>query len=106
MSSGRILPQINLGVQGGIQGILTQVLIFKSFDYISHPSAFAAWGTLNSRRATSPLVLFVEGEEKCEALGHPQGVLPLNWGGTEKNRTVIYMVIKAKDNDRRKNSSS
>ncbi|GFV55078.1 hypothetical protein TNCV_2622991 [Trichonephila clavipes] len=36
--------------------------------------AFAAWGiTLNSRRATSPLVWLVEGEERCEAPGHPPG---------------------------------
>ncbi|GFV54683.1 ammonium transporter Rh type B [Trichonephila clavipes] len=33
-----------------------------------------AWGTLNSRRAASPLVRFVEGEERLEAPDHPQGV--------------------------------
>ncbi|GFV73417.1 uncharacterized protein TNCV_3389331 [Trichonephila clavipes] len=60
-------------------------------------------GTLNSRRAASPLVCLVE--EKWEASDHPQGFLPLNWGGTEKNRTVTCMVLKAKANDRRKNSS-
>ncbi|GFS60459.1 hypothetical protein TNCV_947071 [Trichonephila clavipes] len=32
----------------------------------------------------------------------PQGVLPQNWGETEQNRTVTYMVLKAKANDRRK----
>ncbi|GFW51892.1 soluble guanylate cyclase 88E [Trichonephila clavipes] len=37
--------------------------------------------------------------------GHPQGVLPLNWGGVEQNRTVTCMVLKTKDNDRHKNSS-
>ncbi|GFT75801.1 uncharacterized protein TNCV_851101 [Trichonephila clavipes] len=62
-------------------------------------------GTLNSRRAANPLVWLVEGEEKWEAPGHILGFLPLNWGGTEKNRTVTYMVLKAKANDRRKNSS-
>ncbi|GFY11828.1 uncharacterized protein TNCV_1530201 [Trichonephila clavipes] len=36
-------------------------------------------GTLNSRRAASPLVRFVEGEERWEAPNHPQGVLPQNW---------------------------
>ncbi|GFS62225.1 uncharacterized protein TNCV_477441 [Trichonephila clavipes] len=61
-------------------------------------------GTLNSRRAASPLVRLVEGEERWEAPGH-QGVLPLSWGGTEQNRTVTCMVLKAKANDRRKNSS-
>ncbi|GFW82564.1 hypothetical protein TNCV_1794571 [Trichonephila clavipes] len=35
----------------------------------------------------------------------PQGFLPLNWGRTEKNRTFTYMVLKAKANDKRKNSS-
>ncbi|GFV36744.1 uncharacterized protein TNCV_2649881 [Trichonephila clavipes] len=47
-------------------------------------------GTLNSRRATSPLVRLVEGEEKREASDHPQIVLPQNWGGTESNRTGSY----------------
>ncbi|GFV71087.1 hypothetical protein TNCV_1662441 [Trichonephila clavipes] len=37
--------------------------------------------------------------------GQPQGLLPLNWGGTEQNRTVTCMVLKAKANDRRKNCS-
>ncbi|GFS69122.1 uncharacterized protein TNCV_4009841 [Trichonephila clavipes] len=40
-------------------------------------------GTLNSRRAASPLVRLVEGEESWEAPDHLQGVLPLNWGETE-----------------------
>ncbi|GFU46624.1 uncharacterized protein TNCV_1546411 [Trichonephila clavipes] len=62
-------------------------------------------GTLNSRRAASRLVWLVEGEERREAPGHPQGFLPLNWGGTEQNRTVTCMVLKAKVYDMRKNSS-
>ncbi|GFX45497.1 uncharacterized protein TNCV_2740341 [Trichonephila clavipes] len=62
-------------------------------------------GTLNSRRAASSFVWLVEGEEEREATGHPQGFLPLNWGRTEKNRTVTCMVLKAKANDMRKNSS-
>ncbi|GFT59061.1 uncharacterized protein TNCV_186421 [Trichonephila clavipes] len=57
-------------------------------------------GTLNSRRAASPLVWLVEGEERREAPDHPQGFLPLDWGGTEQKRTVTCMVLKA--NDRRK----
>ncbi|GFW96252.1 uncharacterized protein TNCV_572231 [Trichonephila clavipes] len=56
-------------------------------------------GTLNRHRAASPLVRLVEGPRT------PQGFLPLNWGGTEQNRTVTCMVLKAKANDRRKNSS-
>ncbi|GFU17026.1 uncharacterized protein TNCV_2479761 [Trichonephila clavipes] len=60
---------------------------------------------LNSRRAASPLVWLVNGEEKWEAPDHSQGFLPLNWGGTKQNRTVTCMVLKAKANDRRKNSS-
>ncbi|GFS81121.1 uncharacterized protein TNCV_1223821 [Trichonephila clavipes] len=62
-------------------------------------------GTLNSRRAASPLVWLVEGEERWEAPDHPQGFLPPNWGGTEPNPTVTCMVFKAKANDSRKNSS-
>ncbi|GFU31347.1 hypothetical protein TNCV_4792381 [Trichonephila clavipes] len=41
----------------------------------------------NCRRAVSPLVGMVEGEEKWEA-SYSQGVFPLNWGGTKLNRTV------------------
>ncbi|GFW66060.1 uncharacterized protein TNCV_588861 [Trichonephila clavipes] len=57
--------------------------------------------TLNSRRAASPLVRLVEGEERWEASDHPQGVLPLNWGGIEPNRTITCMVLKATANNRR-----
>ncbi|GFW32375.1 uncharacterized protein TNCV_675341 [Trichonephila clavipes] len=64
-------------------------------------NAFAAWGALNSHRAASPLVRLVEGEERWEALDHPQSVLPLNWGETELNRSVTCMVLKATANDRR-----
>ncbi|GFV53816.1 uncharacterized protein TNCV_1592391 [Trichonephila clavipes] len=59
-------------------------------------------GTLNSHRAASPVVLLVEGEVRLEARGHPQGFLLLNWGGTEQNHTATCMVLKVKDNDRRK----
>ncbi|GFS73837.1 uncharacterized protein TNCV_1458671 [Trichonephila clavipes] len=62
-------------------------------------------GTLNYRRAASPLMWLVEGEERWEAPGHPQGFLPLNWGGTEQNHTATCVVLKAKANDRRKISS-
>ncbi|GFW84029.1 uncharacterized protein TNCV_1661981 [Trichonephila clavipes] len=58
-------------------------------------------GTLNSRRAASPLVRFVEGEERWEDPDHPQGVLPQNWGKIEINRSVTCMVFKATANDRR-----
>ncbi|GFV34289.1 hypothetical protein TNCV_992101 [Trichonephila clavipes] len=34
----------------------------------------------------------------------PQTVLPQNWGRTKLNRTVTYMVLKAKANDRRTSS--
>ncbi|GFV20083.1 uncharacterized protein TNCV_4193821 [Trichonephila clavipes] len=53
-------------------------------------------GTLNSRRAASPLIRVVEGEERWETSDHPPGVLPENWGGTEQNRIVTCMVLKAK----------
>ncbi|GFW86523.1 uncharacterized protein TNCV_4333071 [Trichonephila clavipes] len=58
-------------------------------------------GTLNSRRAASPLVRLVEGEERWEAPGHPLDVFPLNWGETKLKRSVTCMVFKATDNDRR-----
>ncbi|GFX97646.1 uncharacterized protein TNCV_2842061 [Trichonephila clavipes] len=58
-------------------------------------------GTLNSRRAASPLVRLVEGQERWETSDHPQSVLPLNWGGIEPNRAVTCMVLKATANDRR-----
>ncbi|GFS79318.1 uncharacterized protein TNCV_4409681 [Trichonephila clavipes] len=57
--------------------------------------------TLNSRRVASPLVRLVEGEERWEAPDHPEGVIPLNWGETELNRSVPCMVLKATANDRR-----
>ncbi|GFW37046.1 uncharacterized protein TNCV_5019441 [Trichonephila clavipes] len=66
-------------------------------------SAFTAWGTLNSRRAASPLARLVEGEERWEAPDYPQSVLPQNWGETELNRSVTCMLLKATANDRRKN---
>ncbi|GFU39751.1 trypsin-1 [Trichonephila clavipes] len=58
-------------------------------------------GTLNSRRAASPLMRFVEEKERWEAPVHPQGVLPQIWGGSELNRSVTCMVLKATANDRR-----
>ncbi|GFY11894.1 uncharacterized protein TNCV_4973941 [Trichonephila clavipes] len=58
-------------------------------------------GTLNSRRAASPLVRLVEGEERWDASDHPQSVLPLNWGETEPKRTVTCKAPKATANDRR-----
>ncbi|GFV46440.1 hypothetical protein TNCV_3233291 [Trichonephila clavipes] len=59
--------------------------------------------TLNRRLAASPLVRLVEGGKRWEAPDLPQGALPQNWGGTEKNSTFTCMVLKAKVNDRRKN---
>ncbi|GFV32703.1 hypothetical protein TNCV_3890621 [Trichonephila clavipes] len=66
-------------------------------------SSVPSWhgGTLNSLRATSPLVWLVEGKERWEA----SSFLPLNRGGIKSNCTVTCMVLKAKANDRRKNSS-
>ncbi|GFV58382.1 hypothetical protein TNCV_2556261 [Trichonephila clavipes] len=49
----------------------------------------------NSRRAANPLVRSVEGP------GHPQGVLPQNWGETDLNRSVTCIRLKATVNDRR-----
>ncbi|GFV19416.1 uncharacterized protein TNCV_3663491 [Trichonephila clavipes] len=65
-------------------------------------SAFAVCvgGTLNSPRAASPLVRFLEGEERLEATDHLQGVLPQNWDGTKPNCIVTLMGLKATANDR------
>ncbi|GFX63526.1 uncharacterized protein TNCV_105331 [Trichonephila clavipes] len=63
--------------------------------------------TLNSRRATSPLVRVVKGEERWEAYlplisdDHSQDVLSQNWGRNEPNHSVTCMVLKATDNDKR-----
>ncbi|GFX90093.1 hypothetical protein TNCV_2420771 [Trichonephila clavipes] len=57
------------------------------------------WSTLNRRRLSSSLVWLVKGEEMWKALYDPKGSLPLNWGGTEQNRTFT-MMFKAKTNDR------
>ncbi|GFU08973.1 uncharacterized protein TNCV_1318481 [Trichonephila clavipes] len=60
--------------------------------------------TLNSRRAASSLVRLMAGDERWEAPDYPQGVFPQNWGGTELNRTVTCMVLKATANNRRTSS--
>ncbi|GFV40213.1 uncharacterized protein TNCV_3823131 [Trichonephila clavipes] len=60
-------------------------------------------GTLNNRRAASPLMRMVKRKERWDAPDHRQGILPQNWAGTEQNRTVTYMVLESKANDRRKN---
>ncbi|GFX80981.1 transposable element Tcb2 transposase [Trichonephila clavipes] len=57
--------------------------------------------TLNSRRAASPFVKLVEGEERWVASDHTQGVLPQNWDEIELNCSVTCMVLKAMANDRR-----
>ncbi|GFU57555.1 uncharacterized protein TNCV_3637181 [Trichonephila clavipes] len=59
-------------------------------------------GTLNSRRAASPIVRLVERQERWGSLTNPGCVLPPNWGGTEQNRIVTCMVLKTTANDRRK----
>ncbi|GFT25093.1 uncharacterized protein TNCV_180001 [Trichonephila clavipes] len=61
--------------------------------------------TSDSRRAASPLVRLVDGEQRWEALDHSQSVLHLNCGGTELNWTVIRMLLKAAANDRRSSRS-
>ncbi|GFT81047.1 uncharacterized protein TNCV_1935821 [Trichonephila clavipes] len=55
------------------------------------------------RRSATPLVRLVKGKKRWEAPDYPQRVFLQNWGGTELNRTVTYMVLKTKTNDRRKN---
>ncbi|GFT50279.1 hypothetical protein TNCV_4612571 [Trichonephila clavipes] len=52
-------------------------------------------GTLKNCRAASPFVRLVEGKEWWEANKHHQGVHLENFGGTESNHIVPYMVLKA-----------
>ncbi|GFW90261.1 uncharacterized protein TNCV_2121281 [Trichonephila clavipes] len=61
-------------------------------------------GTRNSRRASSPLVRLMAGDERWEATDTPQGVVSRNWGRTERNHTVTCMTLKATANDRRTSS--
>ncbi|GFX26721.1 uncharacterized protein TNCV_1838941 [Trichonephila clavipes] len=58
-------------------------------------------GTLNSRRAASPLVRLAEGEGRWEAPSNSHGVLNQNWGETELNCSVTSMLLIAMANDRR-----
>ncbi|GFW24400.1 uncharacterized protein TNCV_606461 [Trichonephila clavipes] len=60
-------------------------------------------GTLNTRRAASPLVRLVEEKERWEDPDHSHGVLPQNRGVTKQNHSVTCMVLKAKTKDWRKN---
>ncbi|GFS87933.1 hypothetical protein TNCV_3426831 [Trichonephila clavipes] len=55
---------------------------------------------LNGRRAASPLVRLVEGEERCET-ANPLGCSPSKLDETELNWSVTSMVLKATANDRR-----
>ncbi|GFX69571.1 hypothetical protein TNCV_1769401 [Trichonephila clavipes] len=71
---------------------------------IRHPTGIVYGGTLNSRRAASPVVWLVEGGREVGGPCPPPGFSPSKLGGTEQNRTVTSM-LKAKANDRRKNSS-
>ncbi|GFX59473.1 hypothetical protein TNCV_2342091 [Trichonephila clavipes] len=49
-------------------------------------------GTLNSRRAASPLM-------RSEASDYSQGVAPQHWGETELNHSVSSAMLKATAND-------
>ncbi|GFV49263.1 uncharacterized protein TNCV_237971 [Trichonephila clavipes] len=51
-------------------------------------------GTLNRRPAASPLMRLVEGEERWK-FTDPLGVIDHNLGGTDLNRNVPCMVLKA-----------
>ncbi|GFT52837.1 hypothetical protein TNCV_1459641 [Trichonephila clavipes] len=68
-------------------------------------SAFASWGTLNSRQAASFFVRLVEGEERWEVSDHLQGDLSQTLGRPESNRTVFRIMLKDMSNDRRTTST-
>ncbi|GFU85700.1 uncharacterized protein TNCV_3181881 [Trichonephila clavipes] len=57
-----------------------------------------------SHQAAIPLVRLVEGEGSWEVFDNLHGVLPINRGGIEPNRTGPCKVLKATNNDRRKPS--
>ncbi|GFY25515.1 hypothetical protein TNCV_2486351 [Trichonephila clavipes] len=61
-------------------------------------------GILNIHRASSPLVRWVKGKEKCEAPIQPRSILPQTLSGTKPNLSVTCMELKAEANDRRKTS--
>ncbi|GFU68014.1 hypothetical protein TNCV_2823571 [Trichonephila clavipes] len=61
--------------------------------------------TLNNHRATSPLVRLAEMKERWETSDHFQGIFAKNWGGTQPNRTITCLLLKATANGRRKSSS-
>ncbi|GFW51889.1 hypothetical protein TNCV_1188201 [Trichonephila clavipes] len=67
-------------------------------------SAFAAWRY--SKQPSSHKFSHEVGGRRRDVGGphdHPQRTLPEKWGGAEQNRTVTFMVLKAKSSDRRKN---
>ncbi|GFX17823.1 cullin-4A [Trichonephila clavipes] len=85
MNNGPLNPREGLGSNPG-----------EDMDVCKRLVPLRHGGTLNSRQAATR----VKGEERWEVPGHPQGFLPLNWGGTKPNRIVTCMVLKAKANDR------
>ncbi|GFW72974.1 hypothetical protein TNCV_830971 [Trichonephila clavipes] len=56
-------------------------------------------GTVNSRRAASPLVRWVEVEERWEALVTFR-MFSQNWDGTKPKSTVTCIELKAKATNR------
>ncbi|GFY20764.1 uncharacterized protein TNCV_1119981 [Trichonephila clavipes] len=74
--------------------------MFQQKERIGDPSEGQKKCILHLRfLAASPLVRLVEG--KWEVPDHPQSALPQNWGETELNRSITYMVLKATTDDRR-----
>ncbi|GFV70145.1 hypothetical protein TNCV_2552891 [Trichonephila clavipes] len=58
-------------------------------------------GTLNNRRAAISREIGGKRRE-WDVPDHSKGVLPQNWGETEKNRSDNCKMLNAKANDRRK----
>ncbi|GFW08127.1 hypothetical protein TNCV_2978941 [Trichonephila clavipes] len=102
-----MVPPFHFRSEGYINGEKTSAIINPMLSRMQSPEFFLdgflklnSGVTLNSRRVASPLVKLVEKEEKWEALDHLQGVLSQNWNGTDKNRAVTCMELKARANDR------
>ncbi|GFW62065.1 hypothetical protein TNCV_1684961 [Trichonephila clavipes] len=82
------------------QDVIWSFLKAKKF-YTSRPSGIVVSNADGG--AVGPGL--VEREERWEASDNSQSVLPLNWGGTELNRTVPCMVLKLTANNRRTSST-
>ncbi|GFX24133.1 cullin-4A [Trichonephila clavipes] len=113
IKSSRVVEQCDVNIHS-FSHAMKELTLEKSIDFKSVETQSTSVGrcgtplrhgsTLNSRRAASPLVRLVEGEERWEVHDHPQDVLPQNWDETELNCSVTCMMLKVTAHDRRTSS--